>query len=446
MTGHNHIAPPLPGVCVLHPDIKSSSRRGIYGYAMSLVSALTQAGHRTGLLTDLPASPGLDANAIAREIAHPTVSKVTALRALPAYLRHQWGHPASTDVPVEWGDPGPPRDAYLDSVHDFINLPAFYEMSRLAGNKPLLPSVHTDFIGEHGFQVAFTATPMAVQTRRVKLIQTVHDLIILNETLHDLDKAKFKRRLQACMRHADLVVAVSEYTRQEILQRYPHAEQRVVVAHQPLPVDPLTVARSLDPALQAATLQKFGLQGGHFIFFVGAIEQRKNVARLVRAFQQSRARTHCELVLAGPMDEIYARQENIAHLLHDQPCAPADRSAPVRYIGRISDAEKLCLLRQARLFAFPSITEGFGLPVLEAQSMGCPVLTSNTSALREVAEQSAVLVDDPTDTAEIAARLDELIFDDLLRADKSRDGLLNARRFHRDHFAERVRQIIGMVT
>ncbi|MCP5916123.1 glycosyltransferase, partial [Klebsiella pneumoniae] len=85
--------------------------------------------------------------------------------------------------------------------------------------------------------------------------------------------------------------------------RYPEAEARVVVAHQPLPADPLTIERSLDPAVQAATLQKFGLQSGRFIFYVGAVETRKNVARLVRAFAHSKAASHCQLVIAGSVDE-----------------------------------------------------------------------------------------------------------------------------------------------
>ncbi len=435
-----------PGVSVLHPDIKSRSRRGIYAYAVSLISGIQQAGFRTGLVTDLAASPDLDVCAIARDIALPSARKVSALRALPAYVRHQWRHTApSLAITAHEVRACEHHDAYLEQVDDFLNLPGFYELCRLAGNKPGLPAANTDFVDQHGYKVVFTSTPMAVQGRQVKLIQTVHDLIILNENVHDLDRAKFQRRLQACMRHADIVVAVSHYTRQEILQRYPEAEARVVVAHQPLPADPLTIERSLDPGLQAATLQKFGLQSGRFIFYVGAVETRKNVARLVRAFAHSKAASHCQLVIAGPVDEHYVRQEGIAHLF--QP-ASSDRDSSalaVRYIGRVSDTEKLCLLRQARLFAFPSITEGFGLPVLEAQSMGCPVLTSNTSALREVAAQSAVLIDDPTDTDEITAKLDLLTFDDRLHAQKSAEGTINAQRFHRDKFAERLREIIAMV-
>lgn len=436
----------LPGVSVLHPDIKSRSRRGIYAYAVSLISGIQQAGFRTGLVTDLAASPELDACAIARDIALPSARKVSALRALPAYVRHQWRHAApSRAITAHEVRACEHHDAYLEQVNDFINLSGFYELCRLAGNKPGLPAAHTDFVKQHGYQVVFTSTPMAVQGRQVKLIQTVHDLIILNEDVHNLDRAKFQRRLQACMRHADIVVAVSHYTRQEILQRYPEAENRVVVAHQPLPADPHTIERSRDPVLQAAILQKFNLHSGSFIFYVGAVETRKNVARLVRAFAQSKAAAHCQLVIAGPVDEHYIRQEGIAHLLQAPESGQSNRSAlPVRYLGRVSDTEKLCLLRQARLFAFPSITEGFGLPVLEAQSMGCPVLTSNTSALREVAAQSAVLVDDPTDTDEITAKLDLLTFDEMLHAQKGHEGTLNAQRFHRDKFAERLREIIAM--
>ena len=424
---------PVPGVCVLHPDIKSSSRRGIYAYALSLIAGLRQAGHRTALATDLASEDiARDALAIPRAVAHPQARKVSAVAALPAYLRLQWANqPPALSHPMDKHLPLEASNAYLSEVDEFINQPDFYEICRLAGNKPLLPAVSLDFMARLGCKVAFTATPMAVKGTAVSVIQTVHDLIILNETVHDLNRSKFKRRLQACIRHADVIVAVSEYTRTEILQRYPQAAQRVVVAYQPLPADPLTVQHSTDPVRQAAVLQRFGLEAGRFIFFVGAVEERKNVARLIRAYQQSRASHDCQLVIAGSLDEGYAKAEGIDHLL--KPGA----KGPIQYIGRISDVDKLCLLRQARLFAFPSITEGFGLPALEAQSMGCPVLTSNTSALREVVAASAGLVNDPTDVDEITAVLDTLVLDDDLNTRLAREGLVNA---------QRLRHIVRMVS
>ncbi|HRH18768.1 MAG TPA: glycosyltransferase, partial [Aquabacterium sp.] len=153
------------------------------------------------------------------------------------------------------------------------------------------------------------------------------------------------------------------------------------------------------------------------------------------------------LVLAGSVDHSYVASEGLGSLFFDERGVPTgdSKSGPVRYLGRVTELEKLCLLRTATCFAFPSITEGFGIPLLEAQSLGCPVLTTNSSAIPEVVGDTAILVDDPLSVDEIAVGLDDLVGDAELRARLSAAGLTNSLRFHKDRFADDIDRVIQSV-
>lgn len=236
--------------------------------------------------------------------------------------------------------------------------------------------------------------------------------------------------------NADIVIAVSGYTRNEILDRYPQLEDRVRVVYQPLPASAEDIRESELGDVQAAVLARFGLSKNSYIFFVGAIEERKNVHRLIEAFNGCKDLEGLTLVFAGSCDDEYLRRRNISVYFADRPTHAANRpkGGDIRYIGRISELEKLCLLRNALMFAFPSITEGFGIPLLEAQSMGCPVVTTNTSAIPEVVGSSAILINDPSNVAEIRAQMVRLAVDSQLREVCRRDGLINAMRFSKAAF------------
>jgi glycosyltransferase involved in cell wall biosynthesis len=145
-----------------------------------------------------------------------------------------------------------------------------------------------------------------------------------------------------------------------------------------------------------------GLHESFTILFVGRLERRKNILRLLRAFEtfmgkrEGSDRRTVRLVLAGKPGFGYAE---IKRAVAASPCR-SDISLP----GYVTEAQKQDLFAQASLFLFPTLAEGFGLPVLEAMSRGIPVLSSDLPALRETAGEAAILVD-PQDTDEIAAAL-----------------------------------------
>src|SRR5207245_11466110 len=154
----------------------------------------------------------------------------------------------------------------------------------------------------------------------------------------------------------------------------------------------------------AAARRRFDLREQPYVLWVGSLEPRKNVGVLVEGF--ARWTRRCDLphllVLAGPGGWVEDAESVLG------PARTLGRR--VRSIGRVSDPNLRALYRGADLFAFPSIHEGFGIPVLEAMAQGTPVVCSDIAALREVAADAARLLS-PTDPEAWAAVLDELLSD-----------------------------------
>ncbi len=177
----------------------------------------------------------------------------------------------------------------------------------------------------------------------------------------------------------------------------------------------------------AADLQARYHLADRYLLFLGTMEPRKNVAALVRAFrvlQTDQRFQDVQLVIAGrrgwKFEEIFQEIKETNR-----------RSAPrqsVRYLGYVPAADKFALMKQTTAFVFPSLYEGFGLPVLEAMSLGAPVITSNVSSLPEVVGRAALMVD-PADESSLATALGRVLEDEALRRQLSQAGRLRAQEF-----------------
>ena len=249
-------------------------------------------------------------------------------------------------------------------------------------------------------------------------VVTVHDLGY--HTFSQLHTRWQRWYLEAGTRwsthQARRVIAVSQATADDLQTRYqiPPAQIRVIheAAAPPLPVTPA----------QLATTQARHRLKRPYALFVGTIQPRKNIARLLAAYQQLSCHHSLgwDLVLAGAPGWQSATLLKQASGLVDQ--------GRVHFLGYLPDAELPPLLSGATFFAFPSLFEGFGLPVLEAQSYGVPVLTSNHSSLPEVAGKGALLVD-PTDVDAIADAMLRLSQEETLRQQLVAAGYANLQRF-----------------
>lgn len=233
---------------------------------------------------------------------------------------------------------------------------------------------------------------------------TFHDLFVMTGEYSSADfRARFTEQARQAAARADLIVAVSAFTADQAHSLLGVERSRLRVVH-----------HGVRPLPQAA-----GLTREPVILSVGAIQHRKNTARLVEAFEA--VPEPWRLVLAGSPSG-YGAEEILDQL---------DRStarARITVTGYVTPEELGRWYRRASVFAFPSLDEGFGMPVLEAMSFGLPVVASNRSALPEVCGDAALLVD-PAQTDELATALTRFTSDEALRDAYAARGELRAREF-----------------
>jgi glycosyltransferase involved in cell wall biosynthesis len=172
----------------------------------------------------------------------------------------------------------------------------------------------------------------------------------------------------------------------------------------------------------------YGAEPGQYALFLGAIEPKKNLKRLIEAFLI--ANPGIPLLLAGPKGWLNKEDLELIQTVSAQ-------QSMVRQLGYLPRRHVTALLKCARFFVFPSIYEGFGLPVLEAMQLGVPVLTSNTSSLPEVAGDAAVLVD-PLDLNQMTKGIRALANDSDLRAELSFRGPKQATKFSEEIYQQRL--------
>jgi glycosyltransferase involved in cell wall biosynthesis len=235
-----------------------------------------------------------------------------------------------------------------------------------------------------------------------RAVATFHDLFVMTG---EYSTPEFRARFasQACdaARRADVIVAVSAFTKNQVVSLLGVPPSKVRVVHHGI--------RQL--AFPATPREKI-------ILNVGAIQERKNIRRLVEAFET--IGPEWKLCLAGSAgygaDRIMARIER----------SPARHRIAV--LGYVSREDLAAWYRRATIFAFPSLDEGFGMPVLEAMAAGTPVVTSNRSALPEIAADAALLVD-PEDTDALSRTLRDLTGNEDLRRDLAQRGACRARSF-----------------
>jgi glycosyltransferase involved in cell wall biosynthesis len=242
------------------------------------------------------------------------------------------------------------------------------------------------------------------RARLPRAVTTFHDLFVLSG---DYSSPEFRRRFEEQARDAaqrsELILTVSEFTARQV-------EELLGVERQRLRVIPHGVRF---PAGRETSGPR-----ERIVLHVGAIQKRKNISRLVAAFE--RLEPEWRLVLAGSLG--YGAGE----ILNDIQRSP--RRDSIRVLGYISDEELAGWYGRSSIFAFPSLDEGFGMPVLEAMALGVPVLTSNLSALPEISGDAALLVD-PMSLDAIASGLSELAANEELRKKLSERGKTRAAGF-----------------
>ncbi len=260
-------------------------------------------------------------------------------------------------------------------------------------------------------------------------VLTVHDLsyVIRPQDAHPRQRQFLEKAVPKSIDRARLVIAVSEATKRDLMQRYGVRPQRIRVVPNAVPewLGPVT-----DQQILCAVRRRLGLPQ-RFVLSVGTIQPRKNIEGLARAVASASGagrRPALEHVHVGGegwlCDRVYAAIERAG-----------DR---VRFVGRVDDETLRALYTMADAFAYPSHGEGFGIPILEAFACGCPVLTSDTPATTEVAAGAALAVD-PSDPEALARGLIALMTDEPRRSELIERG---HRRRHAYSWRQSARRLI----
>ncbi len=259
--------------------------------------------------------------------------------------------------------------------------------------------------------VAHSMHPLLIPSRTAAQVITIHDLHFLDYA--DGPTAEIRRDYPALAadhaRRADAVLAVSEYTAAQVVQRLGVDRSRITICSSGAPPwRPRDHAPTDGP-----------------ILFMGTIEPRKNVATLLDAYEQLAGRRPSTppLLLAGGAG---FRSEAIMARIARPPLA-----GRVRHLGYVSDPDREALYRSAAVVVLPSLDEGFGLPALEAMTLGVPVVASNRGALPEVLGGAGVLVD-PLVASAIAGALERVLTDPELAAACATRGIARARNYSWD--------------
>jgi glycosyltransferase involved in cell wall biosynthesis len=261
---------------------------------------------------------------------------------------------------------------------------------------------------------------------RVPTVTVVYDLLALVGATRPNRRSAFVERLtlRAALHSSDRLWCISQATADVLTARYPAARSKIAVV--PLAAPSRLSETSVDGDWQ--------LPEPEFVLAVGTLEPRKNLPRLVDAYRSLPAelRDAHQLVVVGALGWRTGETLEALRSLGDH----------VRLLGHVSDDELAELYRRCAVFCYPSLGEGFGLPVLEAMAAGAPVITSDVSSLPEVGGDAVEYVD-PHSTASIAAALERVLSSPGRRAELSERGLARAEAFSWSSTADRVIDLLG---
>jgi glycosyltransferase involved in cell wall biosynthesis len=270
--------------------------------------------------------------------------------------------------------------------------------------------------------------PLPLHFSGIPNVYTIHDLIPLSQpSLTGIAAGLHRQLIKRIILGGNPIVTASECTRQELIARFGCAEERVTTTY--VPVDNgdyvAPTAERVAPRLAALA----DLVPGQYFLFVGSVEPRKNLAALIRAHRASGV--GIPLVLAGP-DGWQA----------DRACAVEDRgdSGDVRRLAFLARESLLDLISHAKALLFPSLAEGFGIPLVEAMLLGTPAMTSDRGALAEIAGGAALTID-PTDVRAMAEAIRSLDANAVLRERLTWRGRLRAQTFSPDAHAARLGKV-----
>ena len=281
--------------------------------------------------------------------------------------------------------------------------------------------------------------PLALRIGGVPNLYTLHDLVPLRLPYTTLDnKRRYFKLVKKIARSADHIVTVSETSKKDIIHILGVPEERVTNTFQSVSIPKKYAEKPLD-VVQREVEGTFGLPFKKYFLFFGSIEPKKNIGRIIEGYLASNLQT--PLVIVGA--QAWKSEQELRLLYEDHLRSLIQIGSETRVKRKVIQLAYapfpllVSLIRGAKATVFPSLYEGFGLPVLESMLLGTPVLSSSVSSIPEVAGDAAILID-PYDTHAISKALIELDNDEGLRDALVAKGLERAKTFSEEAYRARL--------
>jgi len=274
--------------------------------------------------------------------------------------------------------------------------------------------------------------PVGIEKTGIKSVVTIHDLIYIrySEFFRRIDRNIYDRKFRHACRTATRIHAISEQTKRDLMEFFLVPQEKIEVIYQA--VNPLFFQVCTEKQ-KSAIRMKYGLPE-HFLLNVGTIEPRKNLITLLQGMLS--ANIALPLVVVGKST---GYMKKVQELIAVNP-----NKLKVIFLSGVDDADLHVLYQSAIAMIYPSVFEGFGLPVAEAQASGCPVITSNTSSLPEAGGDAAIYIN-PENPEEIGRAIESLLADKKLQELLIAKGKINARRFIPENYAIQLKQLYNTI-
>jgi len=295
-----------------------------------------------------------------------------------------------------------------------------------------------------GLDLAHWTYPLPLRIRNTINIYTLHDLVPLRLPHTTLDnKRRYLKMCKIIADSADHIVTVSETSRRDIINLLDVPPDKVSNTFQSVSFSPQLLAKT-PTIIRDELAGLFNLPYKNYFLYFGAIEPKKNLGRLIEAYLVSSVTT--PLVIVGAPG--WGSEEELKFLKSISAIRSAENTNAARnrifFLEYLPQSMLISMIRGAKATLFPSLYEGFGLPVLESMFLGTAVITSNISSLPEVAGDAACLIN-PYDTRQIAEAIREIDCNEDLRLNLENKGLKQATLFSEAAYAQRLHEVYSSV-
>ena len=431
-------------ICIDAFNMAMGKGSGIATYARNLNAGLRRLGYETHVLygpeQSLTKDPLLNEISLFDAPSPPSLLRwVSDFKRDVAGLRNPLGRTAialnSTGEVItrQVEQAAPPRD------RTWIAADIFHGSNRAYSTLGRFTPLRFEGEAEDRPDVMHWTCTLPIRARGARNIYTIHDLVPLRLPFATLDN---KRRFLAMCREirdtADHIVTVSEHSKQDLVRILGVSPEKVTVTYQSVELPAAVMARADDDVAREIE-GVFGLGWREYFIFYGAVEPKKNLARIIEAYLASGVAA--PLIIIG--GKAWLDEDEIEMMYEDIVEVSALRDGRLRRDDRVRRYEYLpfrlltSLIRGAKATLLPSLYEGFGLPVLESMLLGTPVLSSTAGSLPEIAGDGALLVD-PYDTQAIRRGIEALDADEGLRSELARKGSAQAAIYSPQAYQERL--------